>query len=110
CLLGLLLPSWQAMAAGAGDYQVRITQVDTSSFPKVRIFVSVTDQKGQPISSEHRVKLAVLDSGRELAAQPLSKGWSVSSVLAIDRSGSMVKKIAAARESAKSYVERAPAA
>jgi Mg-chelatase subunit ChlD len=108
CLLGLV-PGLQAAAAAGESFQVRITQIDSSAFPKVRIFVSVTDPAGRPISSAHRVRLAVLDAGRELVSQPLSEGWRGSAVLVVDRSGSMKKKIAAARASAKAYVESAPA-
>jgi Mg-chelatase subunit ChlD len=110
-LAGLLLLAPQLCAEDlqSAGYSVQITQIDTSDFPDVRLFVSVTDPSGRPISADHRVRLAVYQDDRALSSKTLSDGWGVSAVLAIDRSGSMSKSLDAARQAATAYVERAPA-
>lgn len=108
CLLGLG-SGVSVFASEDHSCKVQITQIDKSAFPKVRIFVSVTDKNGNPISSAHRVALAVFENSHRLASYPLSTGWKVSSILALDASGSMDgEKIIAAREAAKVYVDHAP--
>ncbi len=99
----------QAVASDNQPRSVQITQIDKSAFPKVRIFVSVTDGKGNPLSRADKVALAVFDNGQPLASYLLSTGWRVSAILALDASGSMNgEKIIAAREAAKVYVDHAP--
>lgn len=96
------------------QYIARITQVDTSRFPIIRAYVSITDTEGNPITvSSSGVNLNILEEGTpvvtkkaSLEDQPLKPVWSV---LTLDLSGSMRgEKLQKAKEAAITYVNLAP--
>ncbi len=96
--------------APAGEFDVRITQVDTSRFPRTRVFVSVTDREGRPLRDDRRVRLAVYEGEQLRSSQVLAEGWGMSTVLALDTSGSMAGvKLEAAKVAALSFLAQVPA-
>jgi Ca-activated chloride channel homolog len=110
-LLGVLLPASQ-VSAQEGTL-VRITQVDTSKFPNVTVYVSVTDGLGQPVgvnpetiqiyeNSQLMSPVDVRGGGEVVGNTPIP----VTTTLVMDISGSMDKnnKIGAAKDAAKAYV------
>jgi Ca-activated chloride channel family protein len=115
-LAGLLLtlsgfaPSQQATPE-AGQPVARITQVDTTPFPKVTVYISVTDASGEPapvslssIQLEENGKVVVPDEiGGASEMGPLT------TMLVMDISGSMNHgdKLQAAKEAAIAYVNQA---
>jgi len=97
-------------AQTAGGLQVHITQVDTSAFPKVRVYVSVTDSAGEPAP----VKLdsiQLYENGKLVTPGEVSGiGNSVplTTLLVIDISGSMNydNKLSSAKSAASAYVDQ----
>lgn len=88
-----------------------ITQVDTSRFPEVTAYVSVTDANGEPVPvAPNQIKL--LENGQEMALDQVSAAGDIgplSTLLIIDTSGSMnhAGKLKAAKEAATAYVNQA---
>lgn len=90
----------------AAQYTPKITQIDTKSFPTIRVYVTVADAQGNPIPDNHPIALLLYEDGKLVTQQVLSEGWSVSSVLVLDLSGSMNKdKLQKAKEAAIRYVD-----
>lgn len=114
-LLALLvaLTPWQTAAAQDQTPQVRITQVDNSQFPKVTVYVSVTNAAGQPVGVDPAT-IQIFENGQLMQPSDVKGGGDavggkaipLTTMLLIDISGSMEKgnKIGAARDAAKAYV------
>src|SRR5947209_9956101 len=104
--LFLLAPFVTAQA----QYEAHITQIDKQSFPDIRVYVSITDASGNSIPDNLPVELSLYEGDELVSHKVLSAGWEVSSVLALDVSGSMkdVSKIDKAKEAAIRYVEMLP--
>jgi len=111
----LVFSSVSTVLAQSDDTQVRITQVDNSQFPTVKLYVSVTNSAGEPVGvdpatiqiSENGETMQIVDArgggeGSQGVAEPLT------TMLVIDISGSMDKnnKLAAAKDAAKAYVNQ----
>ncbi|NMC78208.1 MAG: VWA domain-containing protein [Chloroflexi bacterium] len=98
--------------AGSTDEEpiVRITQVDTSGFPKVTVYVSVTDANGEPLGVDAS-QLVLQENGVTLApdqVQGTGEIGPLTTMLVIDVSGSMLSadKLKAAKAVAKDYVDQ----
>lgn len=91
------------------QYVARITQIDKQAFPLIRVYVSITDAEGNPISDAQPVELSLYEEGKKVSDKILSTGWTVSSVLVLDISGSMkdVEKLDRAKEAVSRYIEMA---
>lgn len=91
------------------QYAPRITQIDTKAFPLIRVYTSITDEKGNPIPDDLPVALSLYEDDRQVSHQVLSTGWEVSSVLVMDESGSMDDgvKLEKAKEAAATYIQMA---
>ncbi|MBN1303690.1 MAG: VWA domain-containing protein [Anaerolineales bacterium] len=102
-----------SQAAAQGDIQVRITQVDNSQFPRVTVYVSVTNAAGEPVGVDPAT-IQIFENGEAVAPVDMRGGGEllggesipVTTMLVMDISGSMEKndKIGAAKEAARSYV------
>jgi VWFA-related protein len=88
-----------------------ITQVDTSRFPEVTAYVSVTDANGEPVPvAPNQIKL--LENGEEMNVDQVSATGDIgplSTLLIIDTSGSMnhADKLKSAKAAATAYVNQA---
>lgn len=93
----------QNFSAGA-----RVTQVDTSQYPKVMIYVSVHDANGQPLSNLTQSDFRVTEDGTPVTISGFRGGGSepISTVLVLDRSGSMEsdRKLWGAQAAARTFV------
>lgn len=93
-----------------GKIILQITQVDTSEFPLVKVYVSVRDEKGEPLPINPG-RLVLKENGRPVDAQDI-KGTAVvselTSLLVMDISGSMnfAGKLDAAKSAAKDYINQ----
>jgi len=90
--------------------QVRITQVDTSQFPRVSFFVSVTDADGNPYPVDPS-RLQIMENGQPIALDQIEGFGEVetlTTMLVMDVSGSMNPggKLDAAKAAAHQFVER----
>ncbi len=94
----------------SGGVNIKVTQVDTSNFPKVKVYVSITDNNGEPLVVDPS-SLVLKENGIEMDPEQVSgKGetGALITILAIDVSGSMYNadKLKTAKEVAKSYVDQ----
>jgi len=105
--VAMLLSSVRLFATEAS---VHITQVQMFHGNKARVYVSITDPQGNPLPDSDRAQLEIFEAGKLVASQTLSEGWSVSSVLVLDLSGSMAgEKLRQAKDAIQRYVQLAPA-
>ncbi len=93
-----------------GGQVVTITQVDTSKFPQVTVYISVTDAAGEPASVSPS-SLQVFEGGAQMTPAAISAQGEIgplTTLLVIDNSGSMYNsgKIVGAQNAAKAYVEQ----
>ncbi len=113
-LVGLLLVWALLFQAGtlqprtnAGG-QVRVTQIDTSAYPQVSLYTSVGDPSGTLRTDLARSDFQIIEDGAavDLTGFVGAGGSAISTVLVIDRSGSMedAGKIAGARDAANAFV------
>jgi Ca-activated chloride channel homolog len=95
--------------ATALEGAARVEQVDTSAYPTVTLYVSVRDEAGQLRGGLSSADFSVLEDGApvDLAAFDGAGAGPVTSVLVIDRSGSMEndRKLEGAREAALAFIE-----
>ena len=103
------MPAQENDPAGEEPY-VRITQVDTSQFPQVTVYVSAIDINGEPVGVAAS-QLVLDENGVEITPDYVSGVGEVgplNTLLVIDISGSMnsLGKLAAAKDAAKAYVNQ----
>lgn len=114
-LLGVMI--WIAIPSSVkaqGNPQARITQVDSSSFPKVTVYVSVTGPNGEPVGVD-AARIALYENGKLIkpdSVRAVGSGTGqaepLTTLLVIDTSGSMNEsgKLEAAKNAARAYVEQ----
>lgn len=96
---------------GESGLTARITQVDTTEFPRVTAYVSVTNAAGEPVAvSPNQIELQ--ENGRTVALEDVSGAGDIgplATILVIDTSGSMNSggKLEAAKAAARAYVDAA---
>jgi VWFA-related protein len=113
-LLALLaiMPACQATpkVESSGNYILQITQIDTTKFPLVNVYVSVRNAAGEP-QVINTSKLQLLENGKPVSNQSIqgsSEVGNLTTMLLIDNSGSMnfVGKLDSAKAVAKQYLDQ----
>jgi VWFA-related protein len=111
-MLAVLLAACQSqpVVESVGAYTLQITQIDTSKFPLVDVYVSVQNADGEPIIV-NTDKIQLLENGQPVPGQDIRGTGEVgplTTILLIDNSGSMnyAGKLNSAREVAKEYVDQ----
>lgn len=89
---------------------VLITQVDTSQFPLVTVYVSVVDEAGEPVGVD-AADFVLTENGEPISAhqiQGIGEVGPLTTLLVMDVSGSMnsAGKLSAAKVAAQSYVDQ----
>jgi VWFA-related protein len=92
------------------DVDIQVMQVDTSRFPEIDVYVSATDADGEPVTTISPEDFVLLENDEEIEGLEVTQAGEygpVSTVLVIDKSGSMdvEGKMAAAREAAVAFVD-----
>jgi VWFA-related protein len=107
-LLLLLLPAVPAYAQAGNS--ARVTQVDSSRYPDVTLYVSVTNPAGQPVGGLTARDFTVSEDGQPVTVSGFVGGGAgaVATALVIDRSGSMAEsgKLDGAKDAARAFVEQ----
>jgi len=93
-----------------GAYTLQITQIDTTDFPMIDVYVSVQNADGEPIIV-NTDKIQLLENGQPVPNQDIQGTGDVgplTTILLIDNSGSMnyASKLESAKEVAKEYVSQ----
>ncbi|MEJ2448588.1 MAG: VWA domain-containing protein, partial [Anaerolineales bacterium] len=88
---------------------VRITQIDTSNFPQVTVYVAVTDADGEPLGVDP-ARIQLLENDQVIPVDQIEGAGEIQPLtvlLAVDISGSMlyVGKLDAAKAAAVQFVE-----
>lgn len=92
------------------DITIRITQVDTSEFPEVTVYVSVVNAEGEPVGVEAS-RLELKENNKVIAhdqLQGIGEVRKLTTMLVMDVSGSMnsAGKLEAAKAVARDYVNQ----
>jgi VWFA-related protein len=92
------------------DMVIRITQVDTTDFPKVTVYVTVTDSEGDPIGLDP-ARIQLKENDLVIPVDQIEGAGEIDPLtvlLAVDISGSMLyaNKLEAAKTAAKLFVEQ----
>jgi VWFA-related protein len=113
-LIGFVLISWLCLngafpGEGTG-LTVRLSQVVLQRYPFFEVYVAVLDPSGQPLTTLQSAQFALLEDGSPvpIQAEPVSnQGNTLTSLLIIDRSGSMnaMGKLVAAKAAAKRFLD-----
>lgn len=104
-----LLPAATSAQGHANDIDVRVTQVDSSSYPEVTLYVAVTRSAGDPLISLTRNDFAITEDGQPVTVTGFQGvGAPISAVLIIDRSSSMEdeEKLEGAQEAAQTFIDQ----
>ncbi len=110
-LLSLTSPlSAQDKQEDETGYTIQVVQLDTSGFPEIDVWVSVTDAKGNPVTTLPDSAFTLIENGQPAEIQEVHQAGEqgpVTTVLAIDRSGSMndYDKLDAAKAAATAFVD-----
>lgn len=110
-LVGIPMQVCLAQTPEGETPEVHITQVDTTNFPQVMVYISVTDAGGEPMGIEPG-RLILEENG--VAIQPESMMGQadivedLTSLLVFDVSGSMnsFSKLATAKAAARAFIEQ----
>jgi VWFA-related protein len=92
------------------EAQIKITQVDESQFPVIKVYVSVTDAAGEPVGvAPDRILLS--ENGAAMTPDAISGEGEIgplTTLLVMDVSGSMNEagKLEAAKAAARAYVDQ----
>jgi VWFA-related protein len=101
------LPPTAAAQPAVSD--VRVTQVDTSRYPEVTLYVAATDAAGQPRGGLRRADFGVTEDGTPVEISAFDGGGgAIAAALVLDRSGSMAErdKLAGAQDAARAFVQQ----
>ena len=93
-----------------GDFTLQITQIDTTAFPLVDVYVSVRDANGEPVVVNTE-KIQLLENGQPVPNQNIQGTGEVgalTTILVIDNSGSMAyaDKLESAKAVAREYLDQ----
>jgi VWFA-related protein len=100
----------QPKVESVGAYTLQITQIDTTQFPLVDVYVAVKDKNGEPVVVNTE-KLQLLENGQPVSNQNIKGTGEVgplTTILLIDNSGSMnfADKLTSAKEVAKEFLSQ----
>jgi VWFA-related protein len=109
-LLGAACQTSKPKVESQGEYVLQITQIDTTDFPYVDVYISVQDVNGEPQVINVN-KLQLLENGQPVSGQSIQGTGEVgplTTLLLIDNSGSMnyADKLDSAKAVAKEYLNQ----
>jgi VWFA-related protein len=89
---------------------IRITQIDTSNFPQVTVYVAISDADGEPVGLDP-AQIKLMENEEEIPLDQIKGAGEVdplTTLLVMDISGSMLyaNKLEAAKEAARVFVNQ----
>lgn len=106
----LALPGAATAQSPAAPPAVQVTQVDTGNYPEVTVYVAAHDATGSPLAGLSQADFSLSEDGTPVTVSDFRGSGTVplTSVLVIDRSGSMneLGKLAGARAAAQAFVDQ----
>jgi len=92
------------------DANIRITQIDTTQFPRVTFFVSITDANGQPLAVDAN-RLIIMENGQQIPLdqiEGIGEVGPITTLLVMDVSDSMnsAGKLDSAKAAAHEFISR----
>ncbi len=96
-------------AAQTSNADVQVTQIDTSHYPDVTLYVAVTDSAGQPVTSLRQRDFSVTEDGTPVTIADFSgSGGPINTALVLDHSNSMRydDKLESAQDAAQVFVDQ----
>ena len=108
-LVGLI---WWIFATGRGfaaGPTVKVTQVDPSQFPDVTIYVSVTDESGQPVGGFTKDDFQLFEDGNPVDIKDfagLEEARPVDIVFVFDTTGSMSEEIEGVKNTSIAFANK----
>jgi VWFA-related protein len=92
------------------DTNIHMSQIDTTNYPEVTLYISVTDGNGNPITRLTQDDFSITEDGTAVAIQSFQGGGQhhIATALVIDHSGSMRdrQKMQGAKDAAQSFVDQ----
>ncbi len=109
-LAALCAPAVPALAQDTEPLHITITQVDTSAFPTVKVYISVTDSAGEPAPVDTD-RIQLYENGKLITPADVSgigNSAPLTTMLVMDKSGSMAygQKLESAKAAAIAYVNQ----
>lgn len=106
----LTLLAMAVTAFAQAEENVRITQVDTSNFPRVTFYVSITDANGEPLAVDAS-RFIITENGQPIPLDQIDGVGEVgplTTMLVMDVSGSMgvEGKLESAKAAAHEFIDR----
>jgi VWFA-related protein len=94
----------------AEETVIRVTQIDTSDFPRVTVYVAITDGSGQPLGLDP-ARIRLLENGQEIPLDQIEGAGQIdplTTLLVMDVSESMlyVGKLEAAKSAAAVFIDQ----
>ncbi len=109
-LAWLCAPALPARAQDTEPLTVHVTQVDTTGFPTVKVYISVTDSAGEP-APVNLDRIQLYENGKliqPLDVSGIGESLPLTTMLVMDISGSMNygQKLESAKAAATAYVDQ----
>ena len=109
-LAGLSAPALTVRAQETEPLTVHVTQVDTSAFPTVTVYISVTDSAGEP-APVNLDRIQLYENGKRIEpiqVNGIGESSPLTTMLVMDISGSMnyAGKFDSAKAAASAYVDQ----
>jgi VWFA-related protein len=97
------------VAAQAQDkYKVEVTQVEAGQFPRITLYVSVTDEAGKPVTSLAKEDFTIVEEGKTVTITDfagLGSNRPVDVVFVFDTTGSMGDEVDGVKERCIAFAE-----
>lgn len=91
------------------DNIAKVTQVDASAFPEITIYVSVTDESGQPVRAFEQDDFQVLEDGKPVKIKDFAgvgESRPVDIVFVFDTTGSMGEEIEGMKNTSIAFADK----
>lgn len=105
----LFIYLWGLAPAVSADEIVKVTQVDPTNFPEVALYVSVTDEHGQPTASLTRHDFRLVEDGKPVQIKDfagIDEARPVDIVFVFDTTGSMSEEIAGVKNTCVAFADK----